>query len=201
MRTIHEIFLVLALPVLIGLAITPAQAGELPVRVGSGFFSLPVTSVTESRFKTVVKQRYDYSCGAAAVATLLSYHYNEPTAEKAVFLEMYEIGDKEQIKQAGFSLLDMKAYLERKGWRADGYELSLEKFSTAKIPAIAIINTNGYRHFVVIKGIDDDKVLVGDPALGAKIYKRADFEAIWTGLIFVIRDKIDVGQNHFSITL
>ncbi|MBE9554504.1 MAG: C39 family peptidase [Proteobacteria bacterium] len=198
MPAIREIYLVLAIPALIGLAAIPAQAGELPVRVGNGSFSLPVTSVTESRFKTVVKQRYDYSCGAAAIATLLSHHYDEPTAEKGVFLEMYEIGDKEKIKQAGFSLLDMKGYLERKGWRADGYELSLEKFSTARIPAISIINTNGYRHFVVIKGINENEILVGDPALGAKIYKRPDFEAIWEGVIFVIRDKIDVGQSHFN---
>ena len=63
---------------------------------------------------------------------------------------------------------------------------------------ITIIDTNGYRHFVVIKGINDDEVLVGDPALGAKIYRRADFEAIWAGLIFVIRDKVDVGRNHFN---
>ena len=198
MTTICRQFPVLVLLALLTAASAPAQAGEAVVRAGPGFFSVPVTSVKEGRFQTVIKQRYDYSCGSAAVASLLTFHYEQPVTEKEVFLEMYEAGDKEQIRKAGFSLLDMKNYLKSHGVRADGFKVGLDKFAKAGVPAITLIETNGYRHFVIIKGANDNEILVGDPALGVKIYKRAEFEAIWKGIIFVIRDRIKVAQSHFN---
>lgn len=180
------------------LTIASGQAGELPVSVGGGLFSVPVKSVKESRFETVIKQRYDFSCGAAAVATLLTFYYDRPTTEQDAFLAMYEAGDKNQIKTAGFSLFDMKRYLESKSLRADGFKIGLDKLATASIPAITIIETNGFRHFIIVKGITDKEVLVGDPALGTKIYSRADFEAVWKDVVFVIRDELEVAQSNFN---
>ncbi len=190
-----SLWALLALAVAVAL---PAQAGEARVKAGPGYFSVPVTSVKEGRFQTVIKQQYDYSCGSAAIASLLTFHYEQPVGEKEVFLEMYEAGDKEEIRRAGFSLLDMKNYLKRHGVRADGFKLTLDKFAKASVPAITLIETNGYRHFVVLKGIEGDEILVGDPALGVKIYPRAEFETIWKGIIFVIRDRVKVAQSHFN---
>jgi predicted double-glycine peptidase len=51
-----------------------------------------------------------------------------------------------------------------------------------------MINTGNYRHFVVVKGVADTHVLVGDPMLGLKTYKRADFEGMWNGVAFLIRE-------------
>lgn len=183
---------------LILLTIASGQAGDLPVSVGGGLFSVPVKSVKEARFETVIKQRYDFSCGAAAIATLLTFYYDRPTTEQDAFLAMYEAGDKNQIKAAGFSLFDMKGYLESKGLRADGFKIGLDKLATARIPAITIIETNGFRHFIIVKGITDKEVLVGDPALGTKIYSRADFEAVWKDVVFVIRDEVKVAQSNFN---
>lgn len=192
--------LTLAVAASIGFPAAPADAGEMPVRVGGlGVFSVPVTSVKESRFKTVIKQEYDYSCGAASVATLLSFHYEKPTPEKDVFLAMYEAGDKERIERSGFSLLDMQGYLEKIGLRADGFKISLEQYAGAGVPAITIIETGGYRHFVVIKGIDDREVLVGDPAQGMKVYTRSEFKSLWKGVIFAVRDDIDLARKKFNL--
>lgn len=176
----------------------PAQAGEVRVKAGPGFISVPVTSVKEGRFQTVIKQQYDYSCGSAAIASLLTFHYKEPVGEKEVFLEMYEAGDKEEIQKAGFSLLDMKSYLKRRGLQADGFKMDMDTFAKVGLPAITLIETNGYRHFVVLKGVNDNEVLVGDPALGVKIYKRAELEAIWMGIVFFVRDNVKVGKLHFD---
>jgi predicted double-glycine peptidase len=57
----------------------------------------PVHSMLEQRFTTVVRQQYDFSCGSAALATLLHYHYDEPVDEKVAFAGMWRDGDKEQI--------------------------------------------------------------------------------------------------------
>jgi hypothetical protein len=122
-----------------------------------------VTSLREARFRTTIRQQYDFSCGSAAVATLLTFQYGFPVNEETVFANMYVNGDQAKIRSEGFSLLDMKRFLESRGFLADGYELPLSKLEEAQIPAIVLIVENGYHHFVVIKGIKGDRVLIGDP--------------------------------------
>ncbi len=177
-----------------------AQEGRVTFTAAAGgFFSVPVVSLKEARFKTVIKQRYDFSCGAASVASLLTFHYDRPTGEKEVFRAMFEADDKDKIRKQGFSLLDMKTYLESVGYGADGFQISLAKLAEVAIPAIVLIQTRGYKHFVVIKGIKDDEVLVGDPALGAKIYSRSKFEKVWINdIIFVIRSNRELARDHFN---
>jgi predicted double-glycine peptidase len=46
---------------------------------------------------------------------------------------------------------------------------------------------DNYRHFVVIKGISADRVLVGDPTFGLQSYTRAEFEAVWNGVVLAVR--------------
>lgn len=178
----------------------PANAGSTSIRVGGGLLSIPVISVREAKFKSVIQQQFDYSCGSAALATLLSFHYGKPTTEAQTFEKMFEVGDKDAIRRSGFSLLDMKNYLETVGLRADGFRISLDELDEAGIPAIALIDTNGYKHFVVIKGLDGGDVLVGDPAFGMTVHTRAAFEELWEGIIFVVRDDTQLAQTNFNVS-
>lgn len=180
---------------------SPARAGEVSLNYGGTIYAagVPVTSYKERKFKTVVRQQYDYSCGSAAIATLLTYHLDRPTSETQVFKAMWEAGDQEQIKTRGFSLLDMKRYLESLGYRADGFRVALERFARVGIPGIVTINYRGYRHFVLIKGFGAGEVLVGDPALGVKVYKFDDFKKLVdTDIIFVVRSHQDVAREGFN---
>ena len=152
----------------------PSQAQVRTHGEGGGHFSLNVMSWRDIPFRSVVRQQYDYSCGSAAVATLLTYHYRTPRTEAEVFQAMYEAGDKKRIEAQGFSLLEMKLYLESQGYRADGFRMSYEALAGLNAPSIAMINTGNYRHFVVVKGVADSHILVGDPMLGLRTYKRAD---------------------------
>jgi uncharacterized protein len=145
-------------------------------------------------------QQYDFSCGSAAVATLLTFQYDRPIDETTVFKEMYAVGDQNQIRQKGFSLLDMKRFLESRGYLADGVRSPLDTLAGLGIPAIALITDHGYRHFVVVKGADKTRVLLGDPALGKRIMTRKDFEAARVGQIFfVIRSHRNLA--HFNSPL
>ena len=167
-------------------AAVPAGTGEPPLQIG-GAYAVPVTSLQEARFSATVRQRYDFSCGSAALSTLLTHHYRFPVSEQAVFEEMFRHGDQDKIRQAGFSLLDMKRYLEAHGFAADGYEAPLEKLASAGIPAIVLINESGYNHFVVVKGLRDGRVLVGDPAGGTRAMTQPEFEKAWFNrILFVI---------------
>lgn len=168
----------------------PASA-EMILSNGPAPTRLNVVSYRDIPFRTVVRQRYDFSCGSAALATLLRYHYDRDVDEQRVFRAMYAAGDQDQIRRVGFSLLDMKQFLEASGYQADGFRLSLADLENMNKPAIVMINTAGYKHFVVFKGDDDGRVLIGDPALGLKIYTRDEFTAMWNGIAFVIREPAD----------
>jgi predicted double-glycine peptidase len=132
------------------------------------------------------------------VATLLSYHYGRPTSEQEVFKAMYANGDKEAIRTQGFSMLDMKTYLQSVGYPSNGYRVPLDKLAAASVPAITLVNANGYMHFVVIKGLKGDEVLVGDPALGAKVVDRKTFEEMWNGIAFVLLGEREVAERFFN---
>jgi len=178
-----------------------SNAGSLNFNgvAGAGNYDVPVTSFLERRFKTVYKQQYDFSCGSATLASLLTYHYDDAVDEQSVFVDMYQNGDRQKIQKQGFSLLDIKLYLERHGYRSDGFKIKLDQLITANVPAITIINNNGYMHFVIIKGVNEREVLVGDPAVGIKVMPRDEFEEMWGNrILFLIHDKQDVAARHFQ---
>jgi len=162
-------------------------------------FATPVTSLIGRRFETVVRQQYDFSCGSAALATLLRYHYDDPQSEQSVFLGMFRDGDQAQIRRLGFSLLDMKRYLAARGIAADGFKVSVEQIAKAGIPGVALINFDGYRHFVVVKGIDDQTLLLGDPSLGLRRETIRRFAKQWNGVFFVLSGRNAIGQSHFNM--
>lgn len=177
----------ISLFVLAALCARMAHAVELELPAGGGAFAPPVASLKALRYQSTVHQQFDFSCGSAAVATLLSYHYGYPVDEQHVFTEMISHGDQAKIRREGFSLLDMKRYLAQHGFTADGYELPLAKLVQARYPAIVLVSDHGYQHFVVVKGVAGGRVLLGDPAAGTRAMSEAAFEAIWRNrLLFVI---------------
>ncbi|GAB6196834.1 C39 family peptidase [Lysobacter xanthus] len=192
----------IALALALGLAsVAGAHASSLDLRAGgAGAYSVPVTSLKEARFRTTVRQRFDFSCGSAATATLLTYQYGKPVTEADVFKAMFEKGDQAKIRKEGFSLLDMRAYLASMGYQADGFELPLDKLAEEKVPAIVLLNDRGYRHFVVVKGVRGDRILLGDPARGTRAMARSQFERLWDNrVLFVVHNRREAAQfNHPS---
>jgi predicted double-glycine peptidase len=141
----------------------------------------------QARHATTTRQQYDFSCGSAAVATLLTYHYGRSVTEQEVFDHMFKHGDQAKIKTQGFSLLDMQKFLLTHGLRADGFKLPLEKLFESKLPAIVLISDKGYNHFVVIKGSADGRILLGDPSVGTRAMSLERFHEVWTNkLLFVV---------------
>lgn len=173
-------------------------AGQVTIVNRFGNFQVEAESLQEKGWDRVIKQEYDFSCGSAAVATLLTYHYQRNTTEAEVFETMIRAGDAEKIQRHGFSMLDMKRYLDGSGLNADGFRISLDDFIRIGIPAITMVNTGGYKHFVVVKGIDADNILVGDPAAGTLVVPREQFEQLWSGMVLGARAEIEVARQHFN---
>ena len=63
----------LLLLALCGAVLAPRSAKALDL-AGVGRVNVPVTSLKDIKFQRTLRQQYDYSCGAAALATLLSHH-------------------------------------------------------------------------------------------------------------------------------
>jgi predicted double-glycine peptidase len=187
----------LRLLLVLALLLAANRLSAMDLAVGGARFSVPVASLKELRFRTTIRQEFDFSCGSAALATLLTYHYGRPATERVVFDRMFTAGDQQKIRREGFSLLDMKRYLSTLGLQADGFNLPLQKLVDARLPAIVLISTRGYNHFVVVKGMQDGRVLLVDPAAGTLAVTLEDFERMWIGrLLFVIRDY--PGQPGFN---
>jgi len=147
----------------------------------------PVRSLLEIRQANVVVQQWDMSCGAAALATLFTYHHGEPVSEKAIAQAMLRKTDPLRVKvRGGFSLLDMKRFAESRGFHAEGYMDATLADLVQLGPAIVPVNTNGYPHFVVFKGLRSDRVSIADPAFGNRSLPVEDFEKAWQKIAFVV---------------
>jgi len=144
----------------------------------------PVRSLLEMRRDKVVVQDFDLSCGAAALATLLTYQHGDPVPEREVVRGL--IAREEYLDDAGllrvkqgFSLLDLKRYVERRGYRGVGLgNLTLADL-VGRAPVMTPVGLNGYNHFVVFRGLQGDRVLLADPAWGNRAIPIEEFEAAW----------------------
>jgi predicted double-glycine peptidase len=188
-----QIALIAAL-LMVGTPTVCAGTADVPVQAG-GTFKVSITSLKERRLREPVRQQYDFRCGSAALSTLLTHHYHYPVSEQVIFAEMFQRGDRQRIQTQGFSLLDIKVFLEHHGFQANGYEAPLDKLASAHVPAIVLLKENGYRHFVVVKGVRDGRVLIGDPAGGTRALTREKFESIWANqILFVINNKTETAK-------
>ena len=175
-------------------AMPAARAGMVEIPgAGSGSFSVKTMSMKERQFRYTERQQYDFSCGSAALSTLLTHHYGDSVKEEAVYTTMWEKGDQAKIRKEGFSLLDMKRFLESRGYAAEGYRTSLEKLGKVGVPAIVLIRDGAYNHFVVVKGVRGGKIAFGDPAQGARVMDQAQFERMMINRILFVSSGHNTG--------
>ncbi|GAN78994.1 C39 family peptidase [Acidocella aminolytica] len=186
---------------LLFLAPVSARAGQIALNgltIGAGAANIDVQSFQARKFNTTIQQKYDFSCGSAALATLLLYTYHIKASESSVFTNMFLNGDRKTIEESGFSLLDMKDYLSRRGIPSDGFRAPLYKLAEIKIPAIVLIDEHGYKHFVVLRGIQDGHVLLADPAIGLRTVTISSFRKQWSGIFFIILDHVKLARAGFN---
>lgn len=163
------------------------QAAEATVFLpGGGIFTKQVKSFKERRMIRVIPQTADYSCGAAAMATLLRYHFGHDIKEKEAILGMFEYGDKEGIRQRGFSMLDMKRFAQSRGLQVEGFQVTdIETLKKLTVPVITLLDTARYKHFVVLRKVDDRFVYLSDPSWGNRRMALEDFRNAWNKVILV----------------
>jgi predicted double-glycine peptidase len=137
--------------------------------------------------RTVVRQRCDPSCGAAALATLLHHHYALPFSEAEIFYAMSKASDEPaRIDLFGPSLLDLMTFLRSLGFNAQGYRLSLDQVQACATPVITLMGDEDEAHFVVLKGVQEGRVLVGDPVKDLRVFAADAFRQAWNSVALLI---------------
>lgn len=155
----------------------------------------PVRSLLEYRTENLIRQQWDNSCAAAALATLLTYELGRPATERQVATGLLRQTDELKVRtRGGFSLLDMKRYLKDLGIESDGYaEMSLADLAEMA-PMIVPLHLYGYDHFVIVRSVDGKQVEIGDPAFGNYRMEQALFLRRWSKSGFRIEK--DIAQNN-----
>jgi uncharacterized protein len=141
----------------------------------------PVRSLLELREERVVVQKWDLSCGAAVLATVLNYQYGDHVSEREVATGLFNrkkyLDNPDVVRsQEGFSLLDMKFYVDRRGYEGLAYGQMVFKDLIDNAPIIVPVSFDGYNHFVVFRGVRANRVLLADPAWGNRTVTLDKFE-------------------------
>lgn len=147
-----------------------------------------VEPLAVQKFKNVVHQAYDYSCGSAALTTLLDFYLGRNFQERQVMEGLLRFGETERIVQRrGFSLLDMKRLVTALGHPSGGFKAEAKDLKELDHPAIAPIEYAGFKHFVVIRAVYEDRVYLADPALGNISFTLSRFLEIWdNNVLFIV---------------
>lgn len=155
---------------------------------------LTVEPVSEIKYRGIVRQAYDYSCGSAALVTVLNSDLGIMVTEQQAMEGMLEHGEKDKIaERRGFSLLDMKRYVASLGKKSDGFRGEIADLMELKTPAIVPIDYGGFKHFVVLRGIRDGLVYIADPSAGNIVFSLQEFIEWWdrNTLFIIYREEND----------
>ena len=156
----------------------------------SKFHQTPVQTkpAIEQQFRGIVRQAYDYSCGSAALTTLLNGYIGEKLNERQTMDGLMRYGEYDRIvERRSFSLLDMKRFVTALGYSSGGYKGKFSDLTALDKPAIVPIAYAGFKHFVVFKTYKNGRVFVADPALGNLSFSADHFQEIWdNNTLFII---------------
>jgi hypothetical protein len=98
-----------------------AQLSDAPVRDSDRIIRKYVVSWKDLKKQYVVMQQNDFSCGAAALATLLTYYWGDDISEQDVLTRVERMLKNDEIKDRilhGLTMTDLRRVADRMGYEA-----------------------------------------------------------------------------------
>jgi len=179
----------LLVPALMLLAIAPAmtspvsaQTGRAPIRDPAHIIEKNVWHYRALQERNVVMQKQDYSCGAAALATVLRFYWGDNIGEREVLLRLNKLLTPEEFVDRvknGLAITDLRRVSVEMGYVSTTLELTFSKLVESKIPLIIPIAPKGYDHFVVFRGLHGEWVYLADPIRGNIRLTVPEFLGVW----------------------
>lgn len=142
----------------------------------------------------VVRQEDEADCGACCLLSIIKYYDG--------FIPLEYVKVDTLTTKDGTSFYNLKVAAEKYGFEVSGKkEFDLSKI---KLPAIVQIKTNNFYHFIVIVKIDNDMIVVMDPATGKNKLKLSKFKEIFTGYVlelFPISNIVNIKSRSLFLKL
>lgn len=142
----------------------------------------------------VVRQEDEADCGACCLLSIIKYYDG--------FIPLEYVKVDTLTTKDGTSFYNLKVAAEKYGFEVSGKkEFDLSKI---KLPAIVQIKTNNFYHFIVIVKIDNDMIVVMDPATGKNKLKLSKFKEIFTGYVlelFPISNIVNIKSQSLFLKL
>jgi predicted double-glycine peptidase len=173
-----------ASPAARGLVAAILAAGTCGCASSEGYGVYKPLSYVEIKYGVTVRQAFDYSCGAATLATMLTYYWDRPTSEldvMQVLRSRYPGQDWKTLQDRGFSFDDLIWAAAKFGFDAQGAEASAEQLGKLEGPAIVQLDKGKFKHFSIVRAAKVGHVFLSDPVAGAITMSDGEFQRQYTG--------------------
>jgi NHLM bacteriocin system ABC transporter peptidase/ATP-binding protein len=115
-------------------------------------------------------------CGAAALAMVLAHH--------GAWVPLEQLRIACGVSRDGSKASNIVRAAQRFGLEAKGFRK--EPSTLPELPMPCIIHWN-FNHFVVLEGIDGDRVYINDPAIGRRRIDMAELDLAFTGVALAMQ--------------
>jgi len=156
----------------------------------------------EIKFKNVVKQEYDFSCGSASISMLLQLHGIKVTEIAILDLLKKDYKQVDHLKDNfnnqtleniasnnSLSMLDIKKVGEHYGFTVHALSFPFEKINQLKHPAIVHLETPKSLHYSVLISKNNNYFNLLDPTNGEITLSSNKFKKIYTGNLLIFQPK------------
>jgi ATP-binding cassette subfamily B protein RaxB len=119
-------------------------------------------------------------CGLACLAMVSTWHKRP--------VELHDIRRRFSASLKGMSMLQMVGYASNLGFAARAVRLELDEIGGLQLPCILHWDLD---HFVVLKAVRRNHVVILDPAVGMRKIARSEFGAHFTGVALELTPRED----------
>lgn len=166
------------------LSFAKIDAAPITIHIGNVKITKEARSAQAIKEENVIIQTTEYTCGAAALATLIN-SYLGGTATEA---EVIKLAKPEP--ERGLNLLQLKRVAEAKGYKAIGYQMNIKHLQNLGHPTLLFVKfEENKKHFTIFKGIKGDRIFLADPSQGNIRMSIDRFLKIWNGIVLVVMPK------------
>lgn len=170
-----------------------SYAQRAPVRDDKFITSRHIQNWKELKNRNIVMQQRDYSCGAAALATVMRYYWNdtsENATEDKLIQYLGEVLTAEDLRdriQNGLTMTDLEKVANKAGYDAAMVKGELSDLAKAETPVIVGLTIGEFDHFVVVRGVHGPWVYIADSIRGNLRERVPTFVQQWQeGAMLVI---------------
>lgn len=136
----------------------------------------------------IVLQEGNKDCGASCLLSVVRYYGGNISKEKII--------DMTKTTKEGTTFYNIKEASNQIGLIAKSYKVEeIEKIKEITSPFICQVSKNSSMHFIVVYTVNNNKLLIMDPAIGKVIMDIFDFNNIWTGYIMIL-EKVGILPDY-----